>query len=199
MIPVRAVLLASSQCFCSVDADARCKRNLSGAQETRRARLLAHFHAVFRNNRLATRPPPPTSPFGLGNPGSATAKCIWQWPEMSESIIDPVFKYKPGYFPPLFLLMRQTMIRTRSRNIIAHIIPMNQPADATLCVCGSVMKERQRLNSAHNLRYFSDKPYTYLSHTKFTFCLLLLWKEKKRLQKLEIGRFPLKMSILRKK
>ena len=97
--------------------------------------------------------------------------------EMSERIIDPVFKYKPGYFPPLFLLMRQTMIRTRSRNIIAHIIPMNQPADATLCVCGSVMKERQRLNSAHNLRYFSNRPYTYLSHTKFTFCLLVLWED----------------------
>ena len=33
----------------------------------------------------------------------------------------------PGYLPPLFLLMKHTMRRTRMRRAMAHISPMNHP------------------------------------------------------------------------
>lgn len=33
----------------------------------------------------------------------------------------------PGYFPPLFLLMKHTMRRTKMRSAMAHISPMNHP------------------------------------------------------------------------
>lgn len=33
----------------------------------------------------------------------------------------------PGYLPPLFLLMKHTMSKTKMRRAIAHISPMNQP------------------------------------------------------------------------
>ena len=46
----------------------------------------------------------------------------------------------PGYFPPLFLLMTQMMIRMRSKIAMATIIPMNQPAVAISCLCSPVKK-----------------------------------------------------------
>lgn len=33
----------------------------------------------------------------------------------------------PGYLPPLFLLMKHTMRRTKMRRAMAHISPINQP------------------------------------------------------------------------
>lgn len=36
----------------------------------------------------------------------------------------------PGYLPPLFLLMKHTMSRTRMRRAMAHMRPMNQPCVA---------------------------------------------------------------------
>lgn len=34
---------------------------------------------------------------------------------------------QPGYLPPLFLLMKHTMSRTKMRSAMAHISPMNHP------------------------------------------------------------------------
>lgn len=36
----------------------------------------------------------------------------------------------PGYFPPLLLLIKQTMSRMRMRSAMAHMSPMNQPCVA---------------------------------------------------------------------
>lgn len=41
-----------------------------------------------------------------------------------------VFRYSPGYFPPLFLWMKQIMRRIRIRRAMAHMRPMNHPCVA---------------------------------------------------------------------
>ena len=65
----------------------------------------------------------------------------------------------PGYLPPRFLLMRQTMSRTRSRKMMAHIIPMNHPADATFCVTGSAIKNNARHYHLHHTYGLHHKCY----------------------------------------
>lgn len=54
----------------------------------------------------------------------------------------------PGYLPPLFLLMKQTMRSTRISRAMAHISPMNQPCVAmSICrlgTAGNAEKTRNR-------------------------------------------------------
>lgn len=54
----------------------------------------------------------------------------------------------PGYLPPLFLLMKHTMRRTKMRRAMAHISPINQPwvamSTCRLGTAGHTERERTK-------------------------------------------------------
>jgi len=56
--------------------------------------------------------------------------------------------YPPGYFPPLFLWMKQMMRRIRMSRAMAHMRPMNHPwvAMSTCLLATAGQRRRGRLN-----------------------------------------------------